>query len=181
MRWKSTQAGYGWAAVAFHWLMLGLIAAVYAFMEFKSITPKGSPGRETMAFWHYSLGLLVFTLVWLRLAVRLLGEGPVITPALSRWQAILSRVVQWALYALMATLPLLGWLTLSARGAAVPLFGLELPALIAKNPDLAKQLKEVHETLATVGYFLIGLHAVAALYHHYLRRDNTLRLMWFTR
>jgi cytochrome b561 len=38
-------------------------------------------------------------------------------------------------------------------------------------------VKEVHETIGTIGYFLIGLHAAAALAHHYLWRDNTLLRM----
>jgi cytochrome b561 len=28
-----------------------------------------------------------------------------------------------------------------------------------------------------VGYYLIGLHALAALFHHYVVRDNTLARM----
>jgi cytochrome b561 len=42
---------------------------------------------------------------------------------------------------------------------------------------MAKWLKEIHETIATVGYFLVGTHVAAALYHHYIKRDNTLKLM----
>jgi cytochrome b561 len=49
------------------------------------------------------------------------------------------------------------------------------------NKALAERTEEVHETLATVGYFLIGLHAIAALFHHYVRRDNALRRMTLTR
>jgi cytochrome b561 len=75
-------------------------------------------------------------------------------------------------------MPLLGWLTLSAKGEPVPFFGLELPALTGKNEELAILFKAIHANLATVGYFLIGLHAAAALFHHHVRRDNTLRLMW---
>jgi cytochrome b561 len=70
--------------------------------------------------------------------------------------------------------PLLGWLILSANGDPIPFFGLQLPALIAENKDLVDVLKEVHETSGTVGYFLVGLHAAAALFHHYITRDNTL-------
>jgi cytochrome b561 len=92
-------------------------------------------------------------------------------------QALLAKVVHFALYALMIGLPLLGWLTLSARGKPVPFFGLELPALIGNNQETAKWLKEIHESLATAGYFLIGLHVVAALYHQFVKRDNTLKLM----
>ena len=177
MRWKSTKNGYGWLPIGFHWLMLVLIAAVYASMEFKSIFPRASASRQMMATWHYMLGLSVFYLVWLRLLVRLQGVEPAIEPPLPKWQAVASKVAHWALYALMIGLPVLGWLTLSAKGLPVPFFGLELPALIEKNPDLAKLFKDIHETVATVGYVLIAGHAAAALFHHYVRRDITLRRM----
>ena len=178
-RCTNTTAGYGWLSILLHWLMLVLIVAVYASMEFKSIFPKASAGREAMATWHYILGLSVFFLAWLRLLVRLGGSAPAIEPALPAWQAKIAKAVHWALYALMIALPLLGWMTLSAKGTSVPFFGIELPALVGESRAQAKWLKEIHETLATAGYALIGLHAAAALYHHYLKRDNTLRLMWF--
>lgn len=177
MRWKSTRAGYGWVRIGLHWLMLLLIVAVYCTMEFKGIFKKGTPGRDAIMMWHYMLGMLVFFLAWLRMLARLAGGSPVIEPAPPAWQATLARIAHWALYALMIGLPVLGWLTLSAKGEPIPFFGAELPPLIGKNTALAKTLKYVHETLATAGYFLLGLHAAAALYHHYVRRDNTLRLM----
>ncbi|MGE5758408.1 MAG: cytochrome b, partial [Sideroxydans sp.] len=74
-------------------------------------------------------------------------------------------------------MPITGWLLLSATGKPVPFFGLELPALIGENKDLAKTLKDIHEFVGTAGYYLIGLHAAAALYHHYIVRDNTLLRM----
>ena len=74
-------------------------------------------------------------------------------------------------------LPLAGWLLLSAEGKQIPFFGLQLPPLIAESKTVAEWAKEVHETGGTVGYFLIGLHVAAALFHHYFVRDNTLRRM----
>ncbi|HEY5292340.1 MAG TPA: cytochrome b [Burkholderiales bacterium] len=178
MSWNNTKSGYGSPAIMFHWVMAVLIVAVYAAMDLKSFSQKGSALREAMASWHYVLGLSVFVLVWLRLLVRLTGVTPAIEPAPPAWQATLAKVVYRALYVFMIVMPLLGWLTLSAKGAPVPFFGLELPALTGKDEGLAILFKAIHENLATVGYFLIGLHAAAALFHHYVRRDNTLRLMW---
>jgi cytochrome b561 len=160
-----------------HWLMLALLAAVYASMELKSVFPKGSAGRANMATWHYMLGMAVFFLAWLRLAIRMAGANPLIEPAVPAWQARAARIMHWALYGLLFALPLLGWLTLSAKGKPVPFFGFELPALLAASEGLAKVFKEIHEAAATVGYFLIGMHAAAALFHHYVRRDNCIRLM----
>jgi len=71
-------------------------------------------------------------------------------------------------------MPLGGWVLLSASGKPIPFFGLQLPALLGENKGLADLIKEIHETGGTVGYFLVGFHATAALFHHYIKRDDTL-------
>jgi cytochrome b561 len=76
----------------------------------------------------------------------------------------------------MLGMPVLGWLVLGAKGRPVSILGLPLPTLIG-GQTLSKSLKEIHETIGTLGYYLIGLHAAAALFHHYLMRDNTLLRM----
>ena len=73
----------------------------------------------------------------------------------------------------MIGMPLLGWATLSALGKPVSFFGLDLPPLIELNKQLGSQLKEIHEVVGIGGYFLIGTHALAAIFHHYVIKDNT--------
>lgn len=170
-------ARYSTLSISLHWLMLLLIAAVYACIELKGNFPKGSDTRELLKQWHFMLGLSVFALVWLRLLARLIRPAPPITPALPNWQAVPAKLMHLALYVLMIGLPLAGWLVLSAAGKPIPFFGLELPALIGKNPDLAGNLKEWHELGGVIGYWLIGLHAVAAVVHHHILRDDTLTRM----
>ena len=119
----------------------------------------------------------MFAVVWLRLIARAFADTPPIMPAPPLWQARLAKAVHAALYCLMISLPLSGWLMLSAAGKPIPFFGWELPALVAPNRSLASAVDDVHEAIATAGYWLIGLHAAAALFHHYIVRDNTLRLM----
>ncbi|NMM36364.1 MAG: cytochrome b [Glaciimonas sp.] len=157
--------------------MLLLLIAVYACMDLRDIFPEDSTLYNGIKTWHYMLGLSVFGLVFIRLAARLLTATPAIKPTLPKWQARFSFWMHVALYLLMIVMPLLGWLILSAAGKPIPFFGLELPALIAKNKANATQIKDIHETIATVGYFLIGLHAAAGLFHHYWVGDNTLKRM----
>jgi hypothetical protein len=64
---------------------------------------------------------------------------------------------------------------LSAAGKPIPAFGLHLPALVPVSEPLADWLKPRHTTGGTLGYYLIGLHTAAALWHHNWIRDNTLR------
>jgi cytochrome b561 len=177
MSWKNDERRYGSLSIALHWLMLVLLIGVYACIELKGNFPKGSEPRELLKQWHFMLGLSVFALVWLRLLARVIAPTPKIVPAIPAWQAIPAKLMHAALYALMIGAPLAGWLILSAAGKPIPFFGLELPPLVDKNPDLAGQIKELHELAGTAGYWLIGLHAAAGLFHHYVSRDNTLTRM----
>ena len=177
MSWKNDQHRYGGLSIALHWLMLVLMVGVYACIELKGNFPKGSEPRELLKQWHFMLGLSVFVLVWLRLLARLIAPAPKIVPAIPAWQALPAKLMHLALYGLMIGAPLAGWLILSAAGKPIPFFGLQLPALIGKNPELAGQIKELHELAGTAGYWLIGLHAAAGLFHHYVKRDNTLTRM----
>jgi cytochrome b561 len=168
---------YGSLSIALHWLMLLLIAVVYACIELRGYYPKGSDIREGMKALHFMLGLTVLALVIIRVIARIVGTTPRITPEPKAWQRFLSRSVHLALYLFMIFMPVAGWLVLSASGKPIPFFGLVLPPLIGENRDAAHQIKELHETVGTIGYYLIGLHALAALVHHYVMKDDTLRRM----
>ncbi|WP_191488316.1 cytochrome b [Pseudomonas sp. FEN] len=177
MPWKNTDSRYSSMSIALHWLMLVLLAVVYACIEFRGIFPKGSGGRTLIVEAHYMFGLTVFVLVWLRLLARTLGVAPKITPAPPAWQMLVSKLMHWALYLFMIATPILGWLLVSAQGHSVMFYGIELPALMGEDAAYAKQVKEWHELIASTGYWLIGLHALAGLFHHYFVRDNTLLRM----
>ena len=174
---SSTGNRYHRFTIGVHWLTLMLLVAVYALIELREIYPKGSDPRETMKLWHNMLGLTVFGLVFARLVLRRMFRTPPITPEPSRWQGMLAAAMHVALYVFLVVIPLLGWLVLSAKGKPIPFFGLHLPALIGPNEARAESLEELHEFIGTLGYYLIGLHAAAALYHHYVAHDDTLLRM----
>lgn len=174
MNWKNTSIRYGALSTGIHWLMLLLFVAVYTTIDLRELFEKGSDPREALKTWHFMLGMLLFTLVWLRIAARFSGPSPDIHPEPARLQLQSAKLLHLVLYGLMIGIPLTGWLLLSASGKVIPFFGLELPALINVDKELAKQIKEVHELGGTTGYYLLGLHVAAALYHHYIKRDDTL-------
>jgi cytochrome b561 len=179
--WRNGLTRYGSLSIALHWVMLLLLIAVYATIELRGMFPKGSDPREAMKAWHFMLGLAVFGLVWLRLAVHTIaGPVPRVQPEPPGWQSALAKLMHVALYLFMIAMPILGWLVLSAEGKPIPFFGVSLPALIAENKQSAKSLQEIHETVGELGYWLIGVHAAAALFHHYIARDNTLRRMFLS-
>lgn len=163
--------------IALHWLTLLLLVAVYCLMEFRGAFPRGSEPRELMKMLHYSFGLTVLLLVLPRLVLRLRGPLPAITPPPSAALRVSAAAGHVALYLFMLGMPLGGWLLMSAEGGAIAFFGLAVPPLVAPDKALAHLVEDLHETGAKVGYFLVGLHAAAALWHHLVRRDDTLRRM----
>ncbi|WP_416305930.1 cytochrome b [Neptunicella sp. SCSIO 80796] len=163
--------------IILHWLMVLLFIGVYATIENRGMFERGSDGRELIKYTHFVLGFSIFVLVWLRLLIRLKNPIPQIIPPLVSWQHYLSKLVHWLLYGLMVTMPILGWLIISAEGKTLDLGLFSLPNIMPTDKDLAHDLEEIHETIGKAGYFLIGFHALAALLHHYFFKDNTLRRM----
>ena len=178
MNWRNTTDRYAPLSIGMHWLMFWLLVAVYAAINLHDLATKGSALRAELKTWHFMLGLCVFVLVGVRLFSRLLaGPVPAIEPRMSAWQSRLATAMHVALYVFMVGMPLLGWLAVSAKGEPVLFFGSPLPLLIAPDKALYDRLKQIHETIGTAGYYLIALHAAAALFHHYVMRDNTLARM----
>lgn len=174
MSLNNTEERYGSISIAFHWIMLVLMIAVYACMELRGYFPKGSYIRSEMKTWHFMLGMSIFFLTFIRLAVRLTQISPAIKPKLPKWEVLVSKLGHWSLYALMFSLPLIGWLILNAEGRAVPFFGINLPNIISPDKKFAHSMEELHETIGVIGYYLIAMHTVAVLAHHYFMKDNTL-------
>jgi cytochrome b561 len=170
---------YSGASIAIHWVTVLCFVGLYVAINVSDLFDKGTAQRVFARDTHNSLGLLVFVMVWLRIVLRVFGTTPAIVPAPPAWQEKLGKAVHGLLYVLMVVMPLLGWAVLSARGRPISFFVLPLPALLDADKALGRQIMAVHEWGGTLGYFLIGGHAVAALFHHYFVKDNTLRRMWF--
>lgn len=170
---------YSGISIALHWLMVLLIVAAYSLILSRSEFPKGSEARALVKMLHFSIGLSIFALVWVRIAARLAsGPAPAITPTPPALQQKAAKLAHFALYGLMIGMPIGGALILSFEGQALPWFGLfEVQLPIPENKDYADLFEDLHETGGTIGYFLIGLHALAGLYHHYFLRDDTLKRM----
>lgn len=171
MATKPRPERYNSASVVLHWLTLAVLVGVYVTAELQ----EGGRRAESFATWHQTLGLSVFMLVALRLGARLIWASP---PEVELgWRNSLSKVTHGALYLWLIGMPVIGWLILSAEGGAIAIFGVHLPPLVGANHDLAERLEKIHEVGGTLGYGLIGLHAAAALFHHYILRDRLMSRM----
>ena len=166
----NTPGGYGWISRLAHWLTVALILAVLGVAAVMEGTPR-------LYGLHKSLGVLVLGLGTIRIALALVQTWP--RPiGLPAWLAPAVKAEKMLLLAWLVAMPLSGWAMTSAAGRALAPFGLfTLPALVAADPGLAHTLREGHELLAHLGIAVIVLHAGAALWHHFIRKDATLMRM----
>lgn len=174
MAFLNTKERYGSLSIGLHWIMVLLIIAVYTCVLLHGYFPKGSELRSDLMAWHFSLGITVLLLACVRLINRFSAPEPLVIPDILSWQKWSAKLMHIGLYLLMIVMPVFGYLGHDAAGRTTYFFGIELPTFLEKNIALAKSIINVHETIGNIGYFLIGLHSVAALFHHYVQRDNTL-------
>ena len=180
MTYKNTPqklvVSYSTTAIAFHWLMaLGLIAN-FSFGVFMHELPL-SPQKLQYYSWHKWAGITLLGLVTLRLVWRLVVRPPALLPA-PAWQQKVAHLLHALLYILMFAIPLSGWMMRSASGCPGVRFGVwQLPGLVPKDKPLFEVLKDAHEALNTGLLVLVIVHVAAALKHHLVDRDATLRRM----
>lgn len=173
----SASTTYGRVARFFHWG----VAAVLVFQIPLAYIMQDQPlGPDKLANYatHKSLGLLLFATVALRLAWRLVNPAPPLLAGVPAWQRFGARATQAFLYFLLFAMPLTGLLRSQAANFPVSFFGLfTMPTITGVNEEFSRGMSAAHEIQSIALLVLIGLHTLAALYHHFLRRDDVLRAM----
>ena len=134
------------------------------------------PARVQAVGLHRTIGLSVLAVTVLRVLWRLVDRRPPVMGA-SSWQWA-TGAVHATLLASLLVVPLLGWAYTNARGHPVLLLGIRLPSLIFKDQYFSRVAIAGHEFLAYALLTLIGAHVAAALWHHLVLRDATLKRMW---
>jgi cytochrome b561 len=166
---------YSQPAIFFHWAIFLLVALAYLAIEVR-----GPKGTESRAFWtsvHFWAGTLVLTLAVARLVWRLWTPAPVAIDV-NRLLAFLARAAHLALYLFIFAQPLLGMLMVNTGGHPVTLAGLNLNfTLVGADAAAQPLLKTAHVWIGNAFYWVIGVHALAAIGHHVLLKDRTLRRM----
>lgn len=169
------KAEYRKVSVWLHWLIFLLFVIALTCIELRGMISHDSAWRAPLRNWHIDAGLLVFLFALWRITARLRYGGP--KPIGARWQAAAASALHGVLYLVMFLLPITGILFSQAGGRDVALFGWHVPVLIGADPDVARQIKAIHEFLGNSVYYLVGLHILAALWHHFVLKDETLRRM----
>ena len=168
---------------AFHWItaIMVVIAFVLGPGDFGRLLHDGiDPGTRNDIVWHESLGVAVFTLTFLRL-VWVAARPSAPRFHITAWMRLLSRLVQFVLWALLFALPLTALLALGTEAHPLTLLGgfriNELPFTAHSYLSGLADWGDVHKFLGDTIIWLAGIHALAAVYHHFKLKDGVLTSM----
>ena len=168
---------YSPAQKLLHWLIAVLIVIQVPLAVAMTNVGEG-PLQNQLYEWHKSFGLVALALVLARVLVRLSRGAPAVEAGLPAWQKRAANLSHAALYGLIVLVPVLGWAGTSACCAPVKLFwSFPLTLPISGGMPVGERILGAHTLAAFALVAVIALHAAAAMHHHLIRRDGTLRRM----
>jgi cytochrome b561 len=173
-------AQWGVAVSVLHWLGAVAIVSLLALGLYMTRAELGAAHKFDLYQLHKTLGWLTLVLMVVRLGVRVTTPSPAPLRTISPMTIGLARVAHFALYALTLIVGLSGWVRISSAIIPIPidLFGLaSVPDIAPMNVELSDAMASVHRLAAYALAALVALHAAAALKHHWIDRDATLRRM----
>lgn len=166
-----------WNGVAkgLHWVLAVLVAAQLYYGFTLADLPRDPALRGPVFVVHVNLAVLILILTVLRLIWRVTHTAPqTLAPGIL---GILGKAVHWLFYLVLIGMSLGTVISQQAFGRSPAFFGLPLPKLVEPNQELGRAIFSQHETAAYILTALVAIHVVAALWHHFIRKDNTLLRM----
>ena len=172
---------YDTSTLIFHWLTAILVLVLFGTaMVWNYVTPHDHFWRPVLEATHVSLGIWFAVVILLRLIWRFTGMRHL--PAEVGISGTLSRIMYWLLYILLVAQSVLGFVLRWRQGEDFTFFGwFTMPAALGPDRDMAHTFEELHNWVAWAIIILSAGHAAAALVHHYVLEDLTLRRMSFRR
>ncbi len=175
---KNTLSHYGWITISLHWLVavtvIGLFSLGYWMVDLGYYDPWYKQGPDL----HKSIGILLFIVMIMRVVGRYFQIRPKALNSHTHVEKKIGNIVHVFLYSALFVLMISGYLISTADGRAIEVFNLiSLPSLGELFTDQEDLSGIVHKYLAYALMVTVILHALAALKHHFIDRDNTLLRM----
>ncbi|WP_316353226.1 cytochrome b [Candidatus Trichorickettsia mobilis] len=171
---KNTRDEYGMVSKLLHWT----IAIVIIGMIVVGFVMSGMANSE-LKFQVYGIhkatGAVLIFFIFLRLIWKLINVSVVVEmPSLHHFAAKAGHIL---LYILMFAMPISGILMSLMGGHDISIYGFYTIEAITKDELIGKTSWILHGYFAWILVGVIAGHVLAALYHHFIRKDNVLKNM----
>ncbi|KQN44507.1 cytochrome B [Pseudomonas sp. Leaf48] len=178
MQLRNSTSRYGWVSIFLHWGVALAVFGLFALGLWMIDLDYYSTWRKDAPELHKSIGLVLLGVMALRVLWRWISPPPPALQSYSRLTRMGATFGHLFLYFALFAVMIAGYLISTAEGVGISVFGLfEVPALVSGLPDQADTAGVIHLYLAWALVIFSGLHALAALKHHFIDRDATLTRM----
>ena len=178
MRWRNTTNDFGLIAISLHWLVAFVVLGLFALGLWMTELDYYSAWYKTAPDWHKSMGLLLAFVVIFRLVWRLTNPPPQPLSTHTALEIKAAHAAHLLLYILLLVTFVSGYLISTADGRPIEVFGwFAIPATITSIPRQEDIAGWIHFIVASMLVALAGIHALAALKHHFIDRDQSLKRM----
>ena len=176
MALRNTSHDFGSLAKVLHWLVaIGIFYLIYLGLE-QSDMERG-PERTAIRATHASWAILVLLLMTVRIIWRFMNETPAHPDGMPGWQRASATIAHWAIYAVVFVQLIAGAMTTATNGNGIPFFGMRIPIPMERDEDAHHFWEEIHEFMWQPLAALLVLHVLAALYNHFVQKNDVLRRM----
>ena len=175
---RNSTTTWGWPAKALHWIGAILILLLLGHGWWMThLAPRG-PDRLMHYAGHAALGYDFLVLLVLRMLWRWMNPVPADPPGAARWETVSAHVAHIGLYLLMFATTVVGWALAGTMRVPMEkdLLNITIPGIVS-DKSLHRSLEDVHKYLAYILAALVVVHVVAALRHHFVKRNDVLRRM----
>jgi len=176
---KNTKDKWGWLSILFHWLTAFIVVGLFILGLWMVDLTYYDEWYRSAPFMHKSIGVTLFILTVLRIIWRRINEVPEPINTHTDFERKAAGFVHTGLYFLLLAVMLTGYFISTADSRPVDVFGLfKVPAVIHginNQEDIAGVL---HLILASILIGMAVLHGLAAIKHHFINKDRTLKRMF---
>ncbi len=172
---RNTHDSYGIISQILHWV-IGFFIIILLSVGFYIESLPNSPEKSNILSIHKATGVLVLMLVFVRIIWRLSNIQPSI-PNSNILLAKLANINIFFLYFLMVAMPISGITSSLMSGHDISFYGIFSIKAVGSYSTIAEYAGFAHGIMAFIFVTLITLHIIAALYHHFILKDNILRRM----
>ena len=174
----NTTDRFGLVAIILHWVIALTIFGLFGVGWYMIDLSYYDKLKYTLPAIHKSIGMLLIMVFVLSVIWKLINLTPEPVEGSTRFEIIASKLAHLGLAGLIAIILLTGYLIPTAKGMGISVFGwFEVPATITSIPQQEDITGLIHKYLAYTVIGLALLHAAAALKHHFINKDDTLRRM----
>jgi len=176
MQWKNNTTRFGIIAIALHWLVTPAVFFLFALGWWMTGLDYYDNWYKLGPWWHKSIGVLLFLVVIFRLSWRIFTPPPQPLSSHQPWEIRLAHTAHLLLYSLLLVTMLSGYLISTADNRPIEVLGwFSVPATITSIADQEDVAGKIHLIVASILIGLVLLHAAAALKHHFIDRDRSLK------